>query len=580
MDRGVAVGISITVIMLSALFFDRFKLPLILGVLLAGILTGPYSPLAGIDFLGVNFGNIIITDPSLISVFAVIGSALILFGIGLEFSVNKLSQLGLFTFLAAIVKIGIVYLVAYGTLYALGFSTQASALVAIAMSFSSTPIIIKLLEASGKIRRPEVPFIISILIIEDLLAVFFLGLITHPAASASEYSFAISLLRVVLTFIFAYVVLSRVISWFLTLISHSDELLILGTVSLVLVIGYLAEAVGLSFSVGAFLAGSTIAGSSASRKIEEKIRPFNSLFASFFFFSIGLLVNIGAVFSNLPLLFVFIGIGIAVRFAASGTASYFAGFSGRNACFCAAAFLSVSELSLLLMSQGMASGVVSSEFLGTFAFAIIVTSFLAAWLINRENEMYNFLQSVVPQFIVNNMRLLRSTALGMRRAVSESSRYYNVVEKLPSISSHTDQLSVREQLVLTSKNATILMLISTAAYVGIFLQVLPEWRAFDSLFVFIFTIFFVASALFLVNARSAASCLMKMMTHSSTGVKYAAIGHFFVAAVFFVLCVIYFWGYSLAPSSLSIILVLPAAAFSMRSLISMFRAISLGGVHL
>ena len=153
MDAALAVGISITVIMLTSLLFDRLKLPNILGVLVAGILMGPHSPLAGVSVFGLNFGNIIIADPSLVSVFAVIGSALILFGIGLDFSIIRLAQLGLFTFLAAAMKIGIVYLAAYASLSLFGLSPQASALVAIALSFSSTPIIIKLLEASGKSRR-------------------------------------------------------------------------------------------------------------------------------------------------------------------------------------------------------------------------------------------------------------------------------------------------------------------------------------------------------------------------------------------------------------------------------------------
>jgi len=322
MEPALAVGISITVIMLSALVFERFRLPLILGMLFAGILIGPFSPLAGVQIFGFDFGKIIITDPSIIGVFAFIGAALILFGIGLEFSAVKLTQLGAFTFLAAVIKIGIIYLAGYASLLLMGFPAATSALVAVALSFSSTPIIIKLLEASGKIRRPEAPFIISILIIEDLLAVFFLGLVSRSPAGMNEYAFALSLARVLLTFIFAYFVLSKLISRFLSLISHSDELLILGTVSLVLVIGYFSESIGLSFSVGAFLAGSTIAGSFESRKIEEKIRPFNFLFASFFFFSIGLLVNVGAVLSSLPLLFLFIIVGIVVRFMSSGVSSY------------------------------------------------------------------------------------------------------------------------------------------------------------------------------------------------------------------------------------------------------------------
>ena len=580
MDAALAVGISITVIMLTSLLFDRLKLPNILGVLVAGILMGPHSPLAGVSVFGLNFGNIIIADPSLVSVFAVIGSALILFGIGLDFSIIRLAQLGLFTFLAAAMKIGIVYLAAYASLSMFGLSTQASALVAIALSFSSTPIIIKLLEASGKSRRAEIPFIMSILIIEDLLAVFFLGLIAAPEGSASEYSFAISLLRVVLTFIFAYLVLFKLINRFLSLVSHSDELLILASVSLVLVIGYVAAGIGLSFSVGAFLAGSTIAGSEHSRKIEEKIRPFNSLFSAFFFFSIGLLVNAGAVLSNIPLLALFLVIGVIVRFGASGISSYFVGFQGRNACFCAAAFLPMSELSLLLVNQGMSSGIVSAGLLGGFATAIIASSFLSAWLINRENEIYNTLQSFTPQIIIKNMRMLRSTMTGMRRAVSETSRYYNVVEKLPSISHQTDSLSAREKMVLTSKNSAILAFVSAICFAGIYLMQMPDWAFLEEFFIFFFAAFFISSAVFIVNVKTAVSSLLSMMLRSSSGAKYAAIGHFGSSMLFLALSVMYFLAYRLAPASLAVVLVLPPAVFFFRSFLSAAKAAHNGGMRL
>lgn len=577
MDPALAVGISITVIMLSALIFDRLKLPLVLGVLAAGILIGPFSPLAGTSFFGIQFSSIIISDPSLVAIFAVIGSALILFGIGLEFSVIKLTEMGLFTFLSAAIKIGIVYFAGYASLFALGFEPTASAIVAAALSFSSTPIIIKLLQDSGKIKRQEVQFIISILIIEDLLVVFFLGLLSNPV-QANEYSFAFSILRVVLTFVFAYLVLLRIINKFLSLVAHSDELVILSIVSLVLVIGYVAEAIGLSFSVGAFLAGSTIAGSPHARKVEEHIKPFNSLFASFFFFSIGLMVNLGGVFSNLPLVALFIVIGIAVRFMASGTASYLAGFPGRNACFCAAAFLSMSELSLLLISQGTANGVIPAGFLGSFAFAIIVSSFLSAWLINRENEIYNFIQSAAPQLVIKNLRLLRATALGMRRAVSESSRYYRVVEMLPSISypSQIDSLSVREQLILTTKNGAILALLSSLCFLGLYFAQSPDWRFLDSFFIFIFSGFVLSSALFLVNVKSASSSALGLMAHSSRGPQYLAFGHFMTAIFFFLLCWLFAWAYFLAPTSLSVIMVLPAGVFALRSLHSAFRCLSSG----
>ncbi|MCX8197497.1 MAG: cation:proton antiporter [Candidatus Micrarchaeota archaeon] len=575
MEPALAVGISVSVIMLFALLFEKLRLPLILGILLAGMLIGPHSPLAELKWGDFSFSNLIIFDISTVGVFAVIGSALILFGIGLEFSVIRLAQAGPFILLATAIKVGFTYLIANFVLLLLGFPAQTASLVSVALSFSSTPIIIKLLESSGKIRRPEVPFIISILVIEDLIAVFLLGLLAWPSLEG-EYNIFFSLVKVLVTFVFAYVVLSRFISKFLSLISHSDELLILGTVSWVLMIGYISDVIGLSFSVGAFLAGSTIAGSFESRKIEDKIRPFNFLFASFFFFSIGLMIDLYSVISNPFLLSVFLFLAVAVRFFAAGISSYLAGFAGRNSSFCSTALLPVSELSLLLLSHGIASNIVPHYMLGSFAFAILVSSFVSTWTIGRENEIYNLLLNISPQLLIKNMRLVRMTILGMRKAVVESSKYYRVVEKLPSITQGTTGVSTREQLAITSKNSVLFALCSLLFFLGIFLVQSPQFSFLSSFFIFVFVLFFFCSALFLVNLSSSFSSLAKMVSRSANGARYCILVHSAAAATFLFLFAAYCIGYFFVPSSLAILLSIPSIAFALKEAILAFKLISFG----
>ncbi|MEM4554357.1 MAG: cation:proton antiporter [Candidatus Anstonellaceae archaeon] len=575
MEPAFAVGISITVIMLFALLFERLGMPLILGVLIAGMLVGPYSPLAGTEWMGFNFNSLLISNPATVEVFAVIGSALILFGIGLEFSIIRLTQSGVLVFLATALKIGLAYIITNSLMLMIGFPAPTATLIAIAISFSSTPIIVKLLESAGKIRRPETLLVFSIIVIEDLLTVFILGLIARPPTQ-SEYAVAISLIRVIATFVFAYLVLLRIISRFLSMISHSDELLILGTVSLVLMIGYISEMIGLSFSVGAFLAGSTIAGSFESRKIEEKIKPFNFLFASFFFFSIGLMINLFLLFSNMLLLLVFLFVALVIRFISAGISSYFAGFSGRSASLCSAAMLPVSELSLLLISQGVADKILQSQLLGVFGFSIISSSFLSSWLLNKENEIYNVILRLSPPLIIKNMRIIRMTILGMRRAFTESSRYYRVVEKLPSISQISSAVSTREQLTLTSKNAAIAGVLSLFCFAGIFLMQDPAFSVIGSFFIFLFLLFFFFSTVFLVNLYSSFSGVSKMLGRSGSGQKYEVLIYALSAFSFLMLSAFYALAYMLAPPSLSIILSLPSFAFAARSILLGIKAFSLG----
>ncbi|MDE1798281.1 MAG: cation:proton antiporter, partial [Candidatus Micrarchaeota archaeon] len=256
MEAGLVIGLSITTILVFGLLMERVRLPMVLGVLLAGALIGPASPLKGLVLGPLDLSALVITQTDLVSFFGLLGSVLILFGIGLEFSILKLRQMGLSTLMAALIKLGVIYAIGYFVTNTLmGLPTTAAMLLGLILSFSSTPIVIKILDGQGKLRRPETEFILAVLIIEDLLAVVILGIMA-TSGFGDQYAMALAVLKVLVTFGFAYVALSYALKRLLALVEHSDELMVLFVVSALLVISYLCQYIGLGFSVGAFLAGS------------------------------------------------------------------------------------------------------------------------------------------------------------------------------------------------------------------------------------------------------------------------------------------------------------------------------------
>jgi len=552
MEAALAVGISITVIMLCALFFDRFRLPNILGFLIAGILIGQNSPLYGFELFGFQFKNLIISDQSIINVFAVLGSALILFGIGLEFSFARIIQVGLFTFIAGFVKFFSIFTIFYIFLTLFGLNSQTAIILSVAFSFSSTPIIIKILEESGKIRRSEVGLIIPILIMEDLIAIFFLGILSMH--ESSMYGVLISIIRISLTLLFSYVILSKLVHKFLQFVSHSEDLLLLSTVSLVLLIGYVLEWVGLSFSIGAFLAGSIIATSVQSKKIEEKIKPFNFLFSAFFFFSIGLLVSAAEIFSNLALLVVLLLFSILARFFSSFIAAYFVGYDGRNSSFFATAMLPLSEISLIIINYGWLHELIPSSFIGIFSFAIILSSFVSVLLISRENEIYSFLNNILPAILIKNAKVARTTILNMRKSFSTSIKYHTIVEKLPTITYDSHSLSTREQITLNSKNSIIFFFLSSIFYILLFLSQFVEGKIFSDLFIFIFIGFLFFGSFFIITLETTLSLLIKVFFHSQYKEKYYILLYLLEAILFLMLAVLFYIAFQLTPISFSILL--------------------------
>lgn len=432
MEAGAIIGLSVTVILISALLMERFRLPMVIGVLIAGSMVGPVSPLKDMSIGGIDINSFIIHDPTLVEVFALLGAALILFGIGLEFSIIKIWEFGLATFVAAVIKVGMLFAGGWAMASLLSLPPSAAVLLGFLLSFSSTPVIIKILEGHGKLRRPEVPFIIAVLILEDLIAVFLMGIMA-TSGLGDPNTMAFALFKVMATFVFAYMLLSRLLAWLLSFVEHSDELLVLFVVSAVLVISYVSEMIGLGFSVGAFLAGSTLAGTAASKRVEEIIRPFNSVFSSFFFFSIGMLVDFGAVFSNLPLLCGLLAVAVVWKFISSTAAAYISGFNGRSATFAAAALLPLGELSLVIGSSAAVAGIIPYALVGMLAFLIVLTSLISVVAISSERQVYEIAETTLPSGITRQLRNARSTSIGMQRVVQDNSRYSSVISRLPTI---------------------------------------------------------------------------------------------------------------------------------------------------
>lgn len=508
--------------MLFGLLMERFRLPMVLGILLAGALMGPASPLKGMVLGPLDLSLLVVPDSSTVQSFALLGSVLILFGIGLEFSILKLSKMGLSVFLAAIIKLGLVYLAGYTVSSFMGMNPGASVLLGFILSFSSTPIIIKILEGHGKLRRQESVFIIAVLIIEDLIAVALLGIMASTGLS-DHYAVGWALFKVAVAFVVAYLALSRLMSWLLSMVDRSDELLVLFSVGMVLLVSYACAAFGLGFSVGSFLAGSAVATTTQAKRVEELIHPFNALFVSFFFFSIGMLVDVGAAMQAWPFLLGLLIVAVLAKMAASATSAYLIGFSGQSAAFAAAALLPESELALLIGSFAASQGLLPAGLVGLLALVIVLTSLISVWLVGRESEVYSVGRDVLPSMLLRNMSSLRSTSIGMQRAVEENSRYERIIRRLPTIGSPA--YTSHDRLGRALRN-----LLFFGAGAAIFLM---AWQLLSPAmpsspspaFLAIFFGFFILSTFAIVNISSALRIYTRLLRNSGrTGIE--ALVHF------------------------------------------------------
>jgi monovalent cation:H+ antiporter-2, CPA2 family len=354
--------------------FHQFRLPSIAGFLVAGALIGPY---------GLN----LISDIETVRALAEIGIVLLLFTIGIEFSLGHLVSMRRLMFLAAPIQVGGVLCIAWLGAMLAGLSWQQGVFWGFLFSLSSTAIVLKTLAERGDSDSIHGRATIGILVFQDL-AVVPMMLLTPILGGQSDGS----ALAILLTLGKSVLVVALVIaaSWYLVpkvlghiVRSRSRELFLLTIIVSCLGIAWLSSLGGLSLALGAFIAGLVISESEYSHQAMAEVLPFRDSFNSLFFVSIGILMDWRVLFSHpLPVAGLLAAV-LLVKFVAGAGAVLLAEVPLRSAIMVGIALAQVGEFSFLLAQQGQESGFLRGDpyqvFLAVSVLSMIVTPFLMQW---------------------------------------------------------------------------------------------------------------------------------------------------------------------------------------------------------
>ena len=272
--------------MIGAGIMKKIKFPTIIGFIIIGMIAGPYG-------LGI------VDDVDLINLLAELGIIILLFVVGLEFSLQKLRQAGMKAIVVGMSELSIMFFLAYVGAYSFGWSHLESLYLAGILSISSTAISLRLMRDLHLVKTKEFDTIITILIVEDLAAVLLL-VILGDASSGTELGFTevgILILQSLTFFVIALVLGIKLIPKLLEKIHGLDipEGPFITALALGFGLAVLAHLLGQSSAIGAFIMGMIIASSKHSEDITQKILPLRDFFGVIFFVSIGMLVNITAI---------------------------------------------------------------------------------------------------------------------------------------------------------------------------------------------------------------------------------------------------------------------------------------------
>ncbi len=373
------------------LAFFKIRQPLIIGYLFAGMIIGPLSPL-WTSFLGENGGTVAVTgtgilsDISALNLFADIGVILLLFVIGIEFPFAKIRSIGRVAIgsgtLGLFATLGVVFVAAS----ALGLNFMDSLFIAAALSISSTAIIIKILEDAGKIKKESSILVLGVLIVEDVIAVILIASLESVALVGAVSVEAVVLVALVAAglIVGTFTIGRRVIPPLIDKVASAEnrEILLLSVLGLCFGYALLANVVGLSVAIGAFLAGVLVAESKSSEVSKILSSPIKDMFVAIFFVSVGALMDITQLSSYIFIAIALIAVTTAMKLGGNLLGNTIFKQPREKALRVAFALSAPrGEFSIVIVKVGVDMGVVSAFLFPLIGLITIITAFMSPFLI-------------------------------------------------------------------------------------------------------------------------------------------------------------------------------------------------------
>ena len=388
---------DLAVIMILAgivtLAFFKIRQPLIIGYLFAGMLIGPLSPL-WTSFLPES-GNVepsgaaavgILSDIAALNVFAEIGVILLLFVIGIEFPFAKIRSIGKVAIGVGSLGLFLTLIVVFYacTMFGLGF--MDSLFLAAALSISSTAIIVKVLEETGKIKKESSILVLGILIVEDVIAVILIASLESIALAGTvsiEGAIAVVVVATIMI-VGTFTVGIRTIPKLIDKVASAEnrEILLISVLGVCFGYSLLANIVGLSVAIGAFLAGVLVAESKSAEVSKILSSPIKDMFVAIFFVSVGALMDVSQlenyIFIAVALIAVALGMKLGGNLLGNVIMRQEKGKSLRSAFTLAAPR---GEFSIVIIKVGVDAGVVSAFLFPLIGLIAIITAFITPFLV-------------------------------------------------------------------------------------------------------------------------------------------------------------------------------------------------------
>ena len=387
------------------LLFKKLKQPLVLGYIVAGFLVSPHMPY-----------TMSVVDQGDIQTWADIGVIFLLFSLGLDFSIKKILKMGASPIIAACTIIFSMMVLGIIVGHSFGWKEMDCIFLGGMVAMSSTTIIYKAFSDMGLTQQGFASTVMSVLILEDILAIVMMVMLSTVASGNSPDGVQLlgSIMKIGFFLVLWFVVGLFAIPLFLRSVRKilNSETLLIVSLGFCCLMAVISTQVGFSAAFGAFVMGSILAETVEADKIIRLVDPVKNLFGAIFFVSVGMLVKPDVIVQYaIPILLLVIT--ILVGQALFGTLGYLLGGQTlKNAMRCGFSMAQVGEFAFIIATLGKSLGVIS-EFLYPVVVAVsVITTFLTPYMIRAAEPCYNVLVKHLPKRWVRRLTHIQTNNAG------------------------------------------------------------------------------------------------------------------------------------------------------------------------